>query len=86
RVLNILGVERLLEVVIQRREDTRMIVIRVRSNILRRRGCSWSLVRMDFSHGLALHLTPENVAKIHDYNRLFCMEGAVQVSWGAGEL
>ncbi len=53
RVLNILGVERLLEVVIQPREDTTIIVIWVRINILRRRGCSWSLVLMDFSHGLA---------------------------------
>ncbi len=53
RVLNMLGVERLLEVVIQRREDTRMIVIRVRISILRCRGCSWSRLLMDFSHGLA---------------------------------
>ncbi len=53
RVLNILGVERLLAVVIQRRKDVRMSAPRVRINILRRRGRSCSLVLMDFSHSLA---------------------------------
>ena len=29
-------------------------------------------------HNEALHLTPENVAKIHEYNHLFRVEGMVQ--------
>ena len=63
RVLNILGVERLLAVVIQRRDDTCLIMIRVRINIFWRRARYCSLVLMDFSHGLALELTAFSVGE-----------------------
>ncbi len=35
---------------------------------------------------MALHLTPVNVAKMHDYNHSFRLAKAVLASLGAGEL
>ena len=64
RVMNILGVERLLEMVIQRRNDAMVITIRV---WMRGTSCcpGFPAVRLlEFSHGLALHTTPVNAAKI----------------------
>ncbi len=71
RVLNILGVERLLEVVTLRRENTLLMMIRTRMNTRWCQGRYRLRVLVDFSHGLALHLTPVNVAKIHKYSCLF---------------
>ena len=53
RVLNILGVERLLEVVIQRRADTLLIMVSVRINARWRQVRYRACLLMDFSHGLA---------------------------------
>ncbi len=69
RVLNILGVERLLDVVIQWRDDTFLVMIRARLNILCCGGHYRVRFPKDFSHGLALQRTRVNVAV---FVRQFC--------------
>ncbi len=76
RVVNILGVDELLQAVIQRREDPVLIIIRAGMNIMWSRGRYRLRLLMDFSHGLALHTTLWNVAKNCDYNHLFCASNA----------
>ncbi len=54
RVLNILGVERLLEVVTLRRENTLLMMIRTRMNTRWCQGHYRLRVLVDFSHGLTI--------------------------------
>ncbi|MDP9312774.1 MAG: hypothetical protein M3R24_18115 [Chloroflexota bacterium] len=86
RVLNILGVERLLEVVIQCREDSVLIMTRVRINLLRCRSCRRSRLLLDFSHGLALELTAADVAFFIRGENAYCGEKACRMVLAAAQL
>lgn len=65
RGLNIVGVERLLEVLRERRNDSFTIIIQVSKDRTRQCHRFWAVYVLDFSHSLALHPTLVNVAKIN---------------------